>query len=66
MAIFFVLGIGYSLVVPPFETPDELFHYGFAHYVAETGRLPVQDPPRRDRGRRRAARRRSITCSPAG
>ncbi|MEZ4609548.1 MAG: hypothetical protein R2838_04705 [Caldilineaceae bacterium] len=20
------------------------FHYGFAHYVAETGRLPVQDP----------------------
>ncbi|MCB0182555.1 MAG: hypothetical protein KDI62_30310, partial [Anaerolineae bacterium] len=44
VAIFLVLGVGYSLVVPPFETPDELFHYGFAHYVAETGRLPVQDP----------------------
>lgn len=44
LAIFLALGIGYSLVVPPFETPDELFHYGFAHYVATEGGLPVQDP----------------------
>jgi hypothetical protein len=36
------MGFGYSLVVPPFETPDELFHFGFAWHIAQGNGLPVQ------------------------
>ncbi len=42
MALFLAFGIGYSLVVPPFETPDEPFHYGFARHIAQGNGLPVQ------------------------
>ncbi len=36
------LGIWYSLVVPPFETPDEIYHYAFVRHVAQGNGLPVQ------------------------
>jgi len=44
LALFWSVGIAYSLVVPPFETPDEPFHYGFARHIAQGNGLPVQDP----------------------
>jgi 4-amino-4-deoxy-L-arabinose transferase-like glycosyltransferase len=43
MLIFVFLGIWYSMAVPPFETPDELFHYGFGRHMAQGNSLPVQD-----------------------
>lgn len=41
---FAVLGLWYSWVVPPFETPDELYHYAFARHLAMGKGLPVQSP----------------------
>jgi 4-amino-4-deoxy-L-arabinose transferase-like glycosyltransferase len=32
----------WGLVVPPFQVPDEIAHFGYAQYVAETGRPPSQ------------------------
>ena len=40
--IFLCFGFAYSTVVPPFETPDEPFHYGFARHIAQGNWLPVQ------------------------
>ena len=37
--------VTYSLVVPPFEAPDELAHLQYARYVATTGSLPRAVPP---------------------
>jgi hypothetical protein len=42
LGLFLVLGFCYSLVVPPFERPDELYHYAFAQLLAGGGSLPVQ------------------------
>ncbi|MFN8439635.1 MAG: DUF2142 domain-containing protein [Caldilineaceae bacterium] len=42
LALFLLLGIAYSLVIPPFETPDELFHYGFVRHIAAGNALPIQ------------------------
>jgi hypothetical protein len=39
---FLILGVCYSFVVPPFETPDEVHHYAFARHLARGGSLPVQ------------------------
>lgn len=44
IGLFLLGGFAYSLVVPPFETPDEPFHYGFARHIAQGHGLPVQDP----------------------
>ena len=44
LAGFFVTGLAYSLVVPPFETPDEIYHYAFARHLAAGNGLPVQGP----------------------
>ncbi len=41
---FLLLGLLYSLTVPVFEAPDEDAHFAYARYLAETWRLPVQDP----------------------
>ncbi len=43
LLLFVVLGIWYSMAVPPFETPDELFHYGFGRHMAQGNSLPVQN-----------------------
>ncbi|MBK8049476.1 MAG: hypothetical protein IPK16_21585 [Anaerolineales bacterium] len=40
--LFLLLGIAYSLATPPFEAPDEPFHYAFARHIAQGNGLPVQ------------------------
>jgi 4-amino-4-deoxy-L-arabinose transferase-like glycosyltransferase len=42
--LFLGVGVWYSLTVPPFETPDELFHYAFARHLSQGYGLPVQNP----------------------
>jgi hypothetical protein len=42
LASFVGLGFIYSLVVPIFESPDELYHYPFVAHLAQGGALPVQ------------------------
>jgi 4-amino-4-deoxy-L-arabinose transferase-like glycosyltransferase len=34
----------WAAVVPPFQVPDETFHFAYAQYLAETGRPPPQGP----------------------
>ncbi len=41
---FVVLGIIYSIVVPPFEASDEKWHYPMVKYIADHWSLPVQEP----------------------
>ncbi|MBI1882297.1 MAG: phospholipid carrier-dependent glycosyltransferase, partial [Chloroflexi bacterium] len=41
---FIILALIYSLVTPPFEAGDESRHYAVVKYMADTGRLPVQEP----------------------
>lgn len=40
---FVLLSFWYSLAVPPFETPDELYHYGYIQHLARGNGLPVQN-----------------------
>jgi len=44
LVAFVVLGVVYSVVVPPFEASDELWHYPMVRYIADHWDLPVQDP----------------------
>jgi hypothetical protein len=32
----------WGLIVPPFQVPDEVSHFGYAQYVAQTGKPPPQ------------------------
>ncbi|MCB0189723.1 MAG: hypothetical protein KDE31_35875, partial [Caldilineaceae bacterium] len=41
---FLLLGFWFSMATPPFETPDELFHYAFVRHIAQGNGLPVQEP----------------------
>lgn len=41
---FILLASISSLVVPPFETPDEIWHMAFIQQVATGGGLPVSEP----------------------
>ena len=43
LTIFAALGVVYSVVVPPFEASDELWHYPMVKYIADHWDLPVQD-----------------------
>jgi len=40
--IAFVNAAIWGLVVPPFQVPDEIAHFGYAQYLAETGEPPPQ------------------------
>lgn len=42
--IAFVNAAIWSVVVPPFQVPDEIAHFGYAQYFAETGKAPPQGP----------------------
>ncbi len=42
LLLFIALGVGYSLAAPPFEKPDEVYHYAFARHLAQGNPLPVQ------------------------
>ena len=44
LALFTILGSVYSIIVPPFEASDELWHYPMVKYIADHGALPVQEP----------------------
>ncbi|NLE99615.1 MAG: DUF2142 domain-containing protein, partial [Anaerolineales bacterium] len=44
LAAFVALATVYSVVVPPFEASDELWHYPMVQTIAANWRLPVQDP----------------------
>ena len=44
LAIFALLGIAYSVVVPLFEASDEVWHYPMVKYIADHWDLPVMDP----------------------
>jgi 4-amino-4-deoxy-L-arabinose transferase-like glycosyltransferase len=44
VAIFTLLAGLYSVVVPPFEASDELWHYPMVQTIADNWALPVQDP----------------------
>jgi hypothetical protein len=41
LAAFLVLGLLYSVTVPLFEPPDEIWHFAFADHLAKGGGLPV-------------------------
>jgi len=61
LAVFFVTGLAYSLVVPAFETPDEIYHYAFARHLAAGNGLPVQGPERPGLGNRKGVSLHCIT-----
>jgi hypothetical protein len=42
ITLFVGMGLWYSLAVPAYETPDELYHYPFARHLAQGNPLPVQ------------------------
>ena len=46
IALFVAVGVLYSVVVPIFEAPDELYHFPFVAHMAQGGALPVQRPNR--------------------
>ncbi len=54
LSLFATLATISSIVVPPFETPDEIWHFGFMQHVATTGTLPrtkiQEDAPWRQQG----------------
>ncbi len=41
LVVFVALSLVYSLAVPLFEGPDEIWHYAFANHLANGGGLPV-------------------------
>ena len=44
IALFVLLAGLYSVIVPPFETPDEIWHFAFIQHLAEGRGLPVSAP----------------------
>ena len=42
VGLFVLAGAVYSVVVPLFEAPDEVWHFSFAHYLATSRALPIQ------------------------
>lgn len=41
---FVLLAAIYSVVIPPFETPDEIWHFAFVQHLASGQGLPVSEP----------------------
>ena len=42
LALYLVLSLAFGFVNPPFEAPDEWYHYRFVRDLIETRQLPVQ------------------------
>ncbi|MGH2541298.1 MAG: glycosyltransferase family 39 protein, partial [Ardenticatenaceae bacterium] len=55
LVAFAALGAISSIVVPPFETPDEIWHYAFIQQVASGGGLPLSEPATRALWRQQGA-----------
>ncbi len=47
LSVFVLLASAYNVTVPPFESPDELFHYPLVRHLATHRALPVLDPAQR-------------------
>ncbi len=45
LIIYLLLALGYGIVTPLFETPDEHLHYFTADFIAREGRLPTTRDP---------------------
>ena len=53
--LFVALGLLYSLSVPLFEAPDEIWHFNFIRVLATERALPVQPAEGKDMWLREAA-----------
>lgn len=42
LGLFVILGLGYSVLNPVFEAPDEVYHYPYVKHLADGRGLPVQ------------------------
>jgi len=45
LTLAFAIRIGYALVTPPFQAPDEYSHYSYVRFVHDFRYLPVQPNP---------------------
>jgi len=43
-AVAFLNVLIWTFVIPPFQVPDEISHFGYVQYLAEEGRPPPQGP----------------------
>ncbi len=41
LIVYFLFGIGYMVVTPQWQNPDEPAHYNYIRYLAENGNLPI-------------------------
>jgi hypothetical protein len=48
LAVFCLLGVAYSVSVPLFEAPDEIWHFSFVNFLATEHRLPIQPTEYKD------------------
>ena len=44
IAAFVIVSLLYSVIVPPFETPDEVWHFAFVQHLASGNGLPTSEP----------------------
>lgn len=44
LAVFILLASLYSIVNPPFEAPDEIWHFAFVQHLATQRTLPIAEP----------------------
>ena len=44
LAFFVLLASLFSFVIPPFEAPDEIWHYAFVQHLVTARALPVAEP----------------------
>ena len=44
LTLFVFLGVTYSIIVPVFEAPDELYHYPFVAHLPKAGACRIQRP----------------------
>ncbi|NJN82011.1 MAG: glycosyltransferase family 39 protein [Caldilineaceae bacterium] len=44
LALYLLLATLYSIIIPPFETPDEIWHFAFVQHIATGQGLPVSEP----------------------
>jgi len=44
LTLFVLLAATYSVITPPFETPDEIWHFAFIQHLITERSLPVSEP----------------------
>ena len=47
LAVYLLLASLFSFVTPPFEAPDEIWHFAFVHHLVTQRKLPVAEPDTR-------------------